>query len=76
MKITINGKEKILEEQAITVVGLLSREKVETPDMVSVQLNGTILKRDFFESTNINEGDKVEFLYFMGGGQYTRQNWG
>lgn len=75
MKVIINGKEKVLEEKAITVVELLSREEVETPDMVSVQLNGAILKRDFFESTKINEGDKVEFLYFMGGGSSARRVW-
>jgi sulfur carrier protein len=39
------------------------------PDMVSVELNGTILDRGSFESTTVKDGDKLEFLYFMGGGQ-------
>jgi sulfur carrier protein len=43
------------------------------PDMVSVELNGKILKRSDFETTALNEGDKVEFLYFMGGGGKERQ---
>ena len=38
------------------------------PDMVSVELNGQILKRTKFEETVLKNDDKVEFLYFMGGG--------
>ena len=39
------------------------------PEMVSVELNGDILDRDAFDTTNLKEDDEVEFLYFMGGGQ-------
>ena len=38
------------------------------PDMVSVELNGKILRRTEFESTTLNDGDRVKFRYFMGGG--------
>ncbi len=38
------------------------------PDMVSVQVNGTILKREDFPATPVRENDSVDFLYFMGGG--------
>jgi len=47
---------------------LLVEQRVKMPDMVSVELNGQILRRNKFEATTIKEGDKVEFLYFMGGG--------
>ena len=67
MTIYVNGKEDVFSN-ALTVDELLSRNKVENPDMVSVQLNGEILKRNTFPNTSIREGDKVEFLYFMGGG--------
>jgi len=40
------------------------------PDMVSVELNGQILKRSDFENTVLKDGDKAEFLYFMGGGRW------
>ena len=29
-----------------------------------------LVERDDFETTKLNEGDAVEFLYFMGGGAY------
>jgi len=67
MKLIVNGKESSLEE-GLTVSGLLIAQEVKMPEMVSVELNGQILKRSEFENTALNEGDKVEFLYFMGGG--------
>jgi len=38
------------------------------PEMVSVELNGQILKRGDFETTTLKNDDQVEFLYYMGGG--------
>jgi sulfur carrier protein len=36
--------------------------------MVSVQVNEEFVERDDFDTTTLNEGDTVDFLYFMGGG--------
>ena len=68
MKLFVNGKEADFKS-GITISELLTEQKVKMPEMVSVELNEEILKRSKFESTNLNEGDKVEFLYFMGGGK-------
>ncbi len=67
MKLILNGKEDNLAE-SLTISQLLIEQEVKMPEMVSVELNGQILKRSEFESTTLNQGDKVEFLYFMGGG--------
>ena len=67
MKLIINGKESNLTE-GLTISGLLIEQEVKMPEMVSVELNGQILKRSQVESTTLNQGDKIEFLYFMGGG--------
>jgi len=67
MKFIMNGKERNLAE-GLTISQLLIEQEVKMPEMVSVELNEQILKRSEFESTTLNEGDKVEFLYFMGGG--------
>ena len=68
MKLTINGEEKQFEN-AMTVSELLTVEQVKMPDMVSVEYNGAILKRPDFDTTNLKDDDKIEFLYFMGGGR-------
>lgn len=67
MKLTVNGEDVDVPD-GIPVTELLAVRKVKMPDMVSVELNGEILDRPLFESTRLKPGDKVEFLYFMGGG--------
>jgi thiamine biosynthesis protein ThiS len=69
MKITVNGKLQTTEEDKLLLLDLIKRNNVKQPDMVSVQLNGTFVQRNDFEHTAINDGDEVDFLYFMGGGQ-------
>ena len=39
------------------------------PEYVSVSINEEFVESDKKESTVLKEGDNVEFLYFMGGGQ-------
>ncbi len=70
MELIVNGKESNLAE-CLTISQLLIEQEVKMPEMVSVELNGQILKKSEFEGTTLNEGDKVEFLYFMGGGNVT-----
>ena len=67
MKLTVNGKE-IEFNTELTVNKLIVEQNVKMPDMVSVEVNGQILKRSDFDNTTLNDADKVEFLYFMGGG--------
>jgi len=68
MKIKINGKMETLKEANITVGDLLKIKEVKMPQMVSVELNGKILKKDEYDKKVIKENDEVNFLYFMGGG--------
>lgn len=67
MKIAVNG-EQVNCGDGLTVSELLVEQNVKMPEMVSVELNGQILRRSDFETTSLTEDDKVEFLYFMGGG--------
>jgi len=67
MKIKVNDKEVELPDNT-SITELLVVQNVKMPDMVSVELNGEILDRKAFETTVLKPGDKVEFLYFMGGG--------
>ena len=69
MNLQINGEKELIENESLTVSDLLKLKDVKMPDMVSVELNGDILDRENFDSTNLSENDEVEFLYFMGGGR-------
>ena len=67
MKVKINDKEKEIQDN-ISILELLKLEEVKMPEMVSVELNGKILKRDEFDNTKVKENDEINFLYCMGGG--------
>jgi len=67
MLIKVNGKDLLLEKE-VTVKQLLEMQKVEMQDYVTVQINDELVDRADFEVLTVKEGDTVEFLYFMGGG--------
>ena len=66
-KIYVNGNAQEVK-LPLNVSELIKELKVVTPEMVSVQVNEEFAEREDWESIQINEGDKVDFLYFMGGG--------
>lgn len=67
---TIKVNDEVQDiNQPLTLIELIALNNVAQPDMVSIQINGEFIARDQFESTSINEGDEIDFLYFMGGGQ-------
>ncbi len=68
MELEVNGESETLEGEEITINELLERLDVDMPDMVSVELNGDVLSRSTYDEKKVTDGDKVEFLYFMGGG--------
>ncbi len=68
MKLKVNGKDVEVENN-LSVLALLTLNKVTSPSMVSVELNGSILDRQVFERQHLQDGDTVEFLFFMGGGR-------
>ena len=57
MQLTVNGQDINLSDR-LTVSELLTERKVKMPDMVSVELNGQILRRNKFKSTFLQKGDK------------------
>lgn len=68
MNITVAGVKKEAAD-GLTVAQLIEQEKVETPEDVTVTINDEFVESGAFDSTVVKDGDSVEFLYFMGGGQ-------
>ena len=68
MIITVAGAKKEVAD-GLTVAQLVIDEKVETPEYVTVTINDDFIEHGQFEETVLKDGDNVEFLYFMGGGQ-------
>ena len=66
-KIYVNGDVQDVN-LPLNVSELIKQLLVENPEMVSVQVNEEFAEREDWDSIQIKEGDKVDFLYFMGGG--------
>jgi len=69
MQITVNGETRELEDIEVNLLKLLELQKVESPEMVAVQLNGEFVEMSSYGSTYLKSGDDIEFLFFMGGGR-------
>ena len=67
MKLTVNGDPMELQEP-MKVTELLTRLKLK-PELVVVELNLNILKRDELAKTQLKENDQVEIVHFVGGGR-------
>lgn len=70
MKITINGEDYLAAKETITIIELLEERNVARPETVSVQINGSFVKRKDFGTTVIKENDEVDFVFMMAGGAF------
>ena len=66
--IKVNGEsqEVVLP---MTAEELIKNNNVENPELVSVQVNEEFLDRNEYANRQVEEGDEIDFLFFMGGGQ-------
>ena len=67
MTLTVAGEKKEYKD-GLTLPELIELENVEMPQYVTVSINDEFVQTEDKETTVLNEGDSVEFLYFMGGG--------
>ncbi len=66
MKITVNGQKKIIGDN-MTIKELLVQLGIEDKTMASA-VNMEVVKKEQWQTKRIKEGDKIEFLHFVGGG--------
>jgi sulfur carrier protein len=65
MQLTINGKVESLEVS--TVADVLKVKEID-PQLVAVEVNTQMIDQENLGITSLKENDKLEFLFFMGGG--------
>ncbi len=73
MKIKVNGKAQEITSSQIGLIELLQQNNVTKPELVSVQLNGSFVRREDYQETIVQENDEVDFLFFMGGGSFLQR---
>lgn len=62
----INGKEYIMS-QPLSLEQLLLEQGYRT-NLVAVELNGSIVKRNTYGTTMLTAADRLEIVSFVGGG--------
>ena len=72
MKITLNGQPKEFDNDLslLQIVSAFGKEK----DGVIAEINGDIVKKPLWDETTIYDGDVIELVSFVGGGQNLVKN--
>ncbi|MDD2319429.1 MAG: sulfur carrier protein ThiS [Geobacteraceae bacterium] len=65
MEITVNGEKKTVPP--LSVLGLLEMLELD-PRRVAVELNLEILPKPDYETTTLQDDDRIEIVHFVGGG--------
>ncbi len=66
MEIKINGKIENVKND-LSIHNYLNLKGITT-DLVVVELNKNIVKRETFNAIKLSEGDRLEIFEFVGGG--------
>jgi len=64
--IYLNGKKEEIT-QDFSILQLLELKKIR-PEVVTVELNGKIIEKEQYSKISLKPNDKLEFIYYMGGG--------
>lgn len=67
MKILLNGREEEFDGEKISISELLLLKKFSFK-MRILKINHVLIKKDYYDSTFIYDGDEVQMLYLMSGG--------
>ena len=68
MKIHLNGEERPIPDSASYTLSQLIESLGMKPDRVAVELNREIAPRDSWSQTELKDGDRLEIVHFVGGG--------
>lgn len=66
IEVQVNGEGRTIPS-GVTVRGLLEHLQLQ-PELVVVERNGDILRRDRYSEVAVEPGDVLELVHFVGGG--------
>jgi len=66
VEILINGKEESLESE-MSVLELLKKKNIR-PEIVTIEVDGKVIKREEYREIFLKNGTQLEMVFFMGGG--------
>ena len=68
MQVQINGEQRELAVTSVRLSELIAQLSL-APQRIAVEVNRQIVRRDEWECTEVNDGDRVEIVHFVGGGK-------
>ena len=68
IKIALNGIEEELAKE-LNINEFLQLKKIR-PEVVTLELNGNMIEKNTFETTVLNNDDKLEMVFYIGGGDF------
>ena len=66
MQLTVNGKPREVAAESC-LLDFLEQQHVN-PQLIAIEYNGDIIKRDQFGEIVLHEGDRLEIVHMVGGG--------
>jgi len=54
--------------EGLTIQALLDSKDIEAVPWLVISVNGIFVKREYFKSHVLNDGDEIELIYIRGGG--------
>ena len=68
MHIQINGEEREFPQSSLSLEELFETLSLP-PQRIAVEVNKTIVPRGLWEKTILKDGDQIEIVHFVGGGE-------
>jgi thiamine biosynthesis protein ThiS len=70
VQVQINGEPREFSDRTLLLNELVERLSL-APQRIAVEVNRQIVRRADWEQTEVNDGDRVEIIHFVGGGHGT-----
>ena len=67
MKLLINGKYETVPTTISTIKEIMEHYQINNP-IVIVEHNHSIIEKNAYAKTKVEDGDKIELVQFVGGG--------
>jgi len=68
VRIEINGEQREFSESSLSLDNLINELSL-APQRIAVEVNKTIVRRRDWSTTPLKDGDQIEIVHFVGGGQ-------
>ena len=68
MRIQINGEQREFPQSSLSLDELIDTLSL-APQRIAVEVNKAIVRRNDWATTRLKDGDQIEIVHFVGGGE-------